>query len=88
MDLTYRLRFEEPGERLRVGLQARSGDDAVFDATLSLRRREVDRRSLGRVLWSTPLGTHRVSAGIYRQAATLVRMRAPFHRHPARSAGS
>ncbi|MGO9964445.1 MAG: DUF1365 family protein [Acidimicrobiales bacterium] len=54
--------------------------------TLSLRRRTLDCHGLARLLWEHPASTHRVSAGIYSQAARLcLRGGAPFHAHPARS---
>jgi uncharacterized protein len=58
----------------------------VFEATLALRRREATRRELGRLLWSYPLMTWRVSTAIQRQAFTLWRKGVPFHPHPSHSA--
>ena len=82
--LDYRLRYAAPGERLTVGLDALVGDRRLFGATLSLRRRAIDRAALGRLLWNYPAMTHRVTAGIYAQAARLWLKGAPFFPHPAR----
>ena len=82
--LDYQLRYTAPGERLIVGLDALLGDQRLFAATLSLRRRAIDRSALGRLLWHYPAMTHRVSAGIYAQAARLRLKGAPFSSHPAR----
>ena len=64
LDLDYRLRYTAPGARLTVGLDVLRGDRRLFAATLSLRRRALDRAALGRLLWSYPAMTHRVTAGI------------------------
>jgi DUF1365 family protein len=82
MDQEYRLRINEPGERLVVHLACREAGAVVFDATLTLRRREVSRAALGRLLWRHPLLTLRVSAGIYWQALRLWAKGAPLHAHP------
>ena len=54
----------------------------VFDASLDLKRREITRRSLGRVLLNYPLMTVKVVAMIYWQAARLTLKGAPFYPHP------
>ncbi len=85
---TTALRYAAPGERLTVGLDALVGDRRLFGATLSLRRRAIDRAALGRLLWNYPAMTHRVTAGIYAQAARLWLKGAPFFPHPARRSGA
>src|SRR6185503_7756273 len=84
MNHEYRFRVNQPGDRLLVSLASLEGETVVFEATLALRRREVSRATLGRLLWRYPLLTLRVSAGIYRQALRLWAKGAPFHSHPAR----
>ena len=84
--LDYQLRYTAPGNRLIVGLDVLEGDQCLFTATLSLRRRALDRAALGRVLWSYPAMTHRITAGIYAHAARLRLKDAPFFTHPARQA--
>ena len=84
MDVDYELRYTAPNERLVVHFDVVRGDQRLLGATLSLHRRALDRRSLGRLLWANPALTHRVSAGIYTQAARLHLRGAPFHGHPAR----
>lgn len=86
MHQEYRLRVTEPGEDLAVRLASAESGKVVFDAALVLRRREISRAALGRLLWRYPMLTHRVSAGIYAQALRLRAKGAPFHRHPARHA--
>jgi len=54
----------------------------LFDASLELKRREVTRRDLGRVLVQYPLMTVKVVAMIYWQAVRLKLKGAPFYPHP------
>jgi hypothetical protein len=88
MDVDYRLRYAAPGRRLAVKLEVVQGERTLFEATLSLRRRPLDRRQLGRMLWDYPAMSQRVSAGIYAQAARLSLKHAPFYRHPRRRAAT
>jgi DUF1365 family protein len=84
MDVDYELRYTAPTERFVVHFDVLRGDERLLGVTLSLHGRALDRRGLGRLLWANPALTHRVSAGIYAQAARLRLRGAPFHRHPAR----
>ncbi len=86
MDVDYVLRYSAPGEHLVVRFDVMRGDEHLLGATLSLRRRTLDRRALQRLLWTYPALTHRVSTGIYAQAARLRLRGAPFHGHPVRPA--
>jgi DUF1365 family protein len=86
MDLDHVLRFTPPGaERLTVEMDDRRGDDLVFSARVGLRRRPLDRASMGRALRAHAVAAHRTSAGIYAQALRLRRRGAPFGSHPHRS---
>lgn len=82
MDVDYELRYSNPGTRLVVHLEVLRGEERLFRAMLSLQRRAIDHRQLGRVLWNYPAMTHRVSSGIYAQAARLGLRGAPFYAHP------
>jgi DUF1365 family protein len=83
-DVDYQLRYTAPGARLVVALEVLQGEQPLFAATLSLRRRPVDRAVLSHLLWSYPALTHRVTVGIYAQAARLGLKGAPFFSHPSR----
>jgi DUF1365 family protein len=84
MDQEYRLRLTTPGDSLVVRLANLQRGEEVFEATLALRRREVDAATLGRLLWRYPLLTLRVSTGIYWQALRLWAKGTPWYRHPLR----
>ena len=84
MQMTYRWRVATPGEQLAVTIENRDADGAlVFDAHLALRRREIGRGTLTRVLARHPAMTLRVLGGIYGQALRLRLKGAPWHAKPA-----
>jgi uncharacterized protein len=82
MDLMYHFRLTAPGRRCGLGITVTRGASVVFRAGLSLRRRPLTRRSVAGLLVRHPLMTHRVSAGIYAQAARLWLRRARYVAHP------
>ena len=57
-------------------------DEKVFDATLSLKRREINQSNLSRVLSKTPSQTLYLVLGIYWEALRLLCKRTPLYRHP------
>jgi uncharacterized protein len=82
MDLDYDWRFLDPGERLGVYMRLNRSGASVFDASLSLRRREIDGSSLAGTLARFPWMTAKVIFGIYFQALQLKLKRVPCHDHP------
>jgi DUF1365 family protein len=82
MELNYRWRFTDPGLRLHVHMENADADGRLFDASLSMARREITPASLRSVLLRYPFMTARVIGGIYWQALRLWWKRAPFHPHP------
>ncbi len=83
MEMTYRWRVETPGERLGVAIENRDADGTlVFDAQLALRRRELSRGALARVIARHPAMTLRVVGGIYGHALRLRLKGAPWHAKP------
>jgi len=85
MDYTYRFRMNAPGETLAVHIDNLRDGTPRFDATLTLRRRPIEARTLASVLVRYPLMTLRVTAAIYAQAAGLWLCGVRFHAHPARA---
>lgn len=90
MDHEYTFTIAPPGESLVVHIENRRTtgphEPPLFDATLTLRRREITAASLVRVLCRYPFMTGQVYAGIYWQAFRLWRKGVPFHAHPAQTA--
>jgi hypothetical protein len=83
MDQTYDLSVTEPGERISVHITSSAADGRrVFDATLSLARRELTRRTLAGMLARYPFQTVAILARIYGHAARLRLRGATYHPHP------
>jgi DUF1365 family protein len=87
MDQTYSFRASEPGERLAVHIESRpNGAEGAsgksFDATLSLRRRPLSRRTLNGMLARYPAMSLQVVAKIYAQSLRLKLKGARYYPHP------
>jgi hypothetical protein len=83
MDQTYDLSVTEPGERISVHIASTASDGRrVFDATLSLARRELTRRTLAGMLARYPFQTVAILARIYGHALRLRLRGATYHPHP------
>jgi DUF1365 family protein len=78
MDQRYTLRAAVPGPTLSVHVENREAGAKVFDATLKLERRPLDRRGLLRHHGATL----RVTALIYAHAVALKLKGVPWHRRP------
>jgi DUF1365 family protein len=78
MDQRYTLRAAEPGRTLSVHIENREDGDRVFDATLNLERRPLDRGGLVRHYGATL----RTVALIYAHAVALRLKGVPWHRRP------
>lgn len=78
----YEWSLLPPGERLVVHMRNRADGRVAFDATLALRRRELDALALARALPRHALQPLAVHARIYLEAGRLALRRAPFHVHP------
>jgi len=85
MDQTYAFRAGEPGERLAVHIESRPAGERgrrSFDATLNLRRRELSRPLLARLLVRYPALSLQVVAKIYAQSLRLKLKGARYFPHP------
>jgi DUF1365 family protein len=82
MDQRYVWRASEPGRTLSVHIESREGAERVFDATLSLERAPLTRRTLARSVARYPAATLRVLALIYGHALALKLKGVPVHPRP------
>lgn len=86
MEYRYRLRLADRDDRVAVDIDVVDPDgNLALHTALRTDRSPADRSTLGRALWSIPLPTHRVSAGIHTQAAKLWRKGVPFVAHPEKT---
>jgi DUF1365 family protein len=94
MNLVYDWRGQQPAEDLVVhmdvyGVKEVDGqqekDGLIFDATLRLKRQEMTRQKMNRVVLFYPWMTLKVCWGIYWQALKLWCKGIPFHRYPSDS---
>jgi DUF1365 family protein len=88
MDLRYRVRYGPPRESLAVRFDVEGDDGTVFVAVLSLQRHPFQREELTKLMTRYPFMSHKVSAGIYSQAARLALRGAPFYAHPRHGAAA
>ena len=82
MELDYSWRLTRPGASLTLNLDVVRGDDVVLQTGIALRRTELTRRSMARLLLTYPPMSWRVLGGIYWQAFRLWRRGTPYHPHP------
>ena len=88
MDIDYDWRFRLPGSRLNVHMIDHYNGDPIFDASLSLHRREITHSALTRALFSYPLMTLKVITAIHWQALRLYHKGALVYTHPGRRGSS
>ena len=81
-DIQYDLRLRQPDHSIRVHMIDYEKGEKLFDASLALEKRELNRRALTRVLFRYPVMTGKVITLIYWQALRLVLKRTPFFAHP------
>lgn len=84
MDHQYDWRFAEPGRKLGVHMENFDTHGKIFDATLSLVRREISGSALARLLFTYPLMTASVAWAIHWNALKIWLKGNPVHTHPAK----
>jgi len=82
----YEWRVSEPAETLSVHIESHRAGALAFDATLSMRRRPLTRRTLAELTARYPAASARVLALIYAHALRLKLKGVPVHPHPGASA--
>jgi uncharacterized protein len=86
MDYRYSWRVSAPAQRLAVHVENQRDGAIAFDATLSMRRRELTRASVARRAARYPFATLRVLVLIYAHALRLKLKGVPVHAHPVAGA--
>ncbi len=82
MEQRYRWSAIEPGERLEVTIRNFEAGEAVFEAAIGLRRREITPGRMRSLLLRYPPMTLATAARIYANAVKLKVKGAPYFRHP------
>ncbi len=82
MDIHYDWRFRLPDDSMRVHMIDYERGEKLFDASLALRRRPINRQALTGVLLRYPVMTGKVISLIYWQALRLFLKRTPVFTHP------
>lgn len=84
MNMHYRWRIKPPAESLCIHIESWR-EQLLFDATLVLKRRELNPSNIKMLLKKWPMMTLNIVRGIYWQAFKLFAKGIPFHSHPGRS---
>jgi uncharacterized protein len=84
LEQTYRWSANEPGELLRFKLANHEGGREVFQAGVDLRRRDISRASMARLLVRYPPATAATLARIYWNAVKLKLKGAPYFSNPSK----
>jgi DUF1365 family protein len=82
IDIHYDWRFRLPDDSIGVHMIDYERGEKLFDASLALQRRRINRQTLTRVLLRYPVMTGKVVTLIYWQALRLLLKRTPFFAHP------
>ncbi len=85
MDLEYHWTLQLPSERLGVHIETFRNGECLFDATLTLQRKEWSLRNRVFALLRYPAISLQVILGIHFEALRLWRKGIPFHPHPSSS---
>ena len=82
IDIHYDWRFRLPDDSIRVHMIDYEKGEKLFDASLALQRRPINRQALTRVLLRYPVMTGKVITLIYWQSLRLLLKRTPVFTHP------
>ena len=82
MDLDYEWQFSEPKEHLKVCMSNIKEGEKTFEASLLMKKKPINSKSLTRALLKYPLITWKIKAAIYYQAFKLWHAKCPFYPHP------
>ena len=86
MNMTYLWTCNNPANVLSLNLETMFDDERHMDATMALKRREINAGSLSGILIKHPWMTAKVASAIYWQALKLGIKKSPIYDHPKVSA--
>ncbi len=84
MDVRYQWEFSDPGDSVHVLMTSFRKDEEIFNAELSMDRREISGPTLSRMLIKYPFLNMKITGAIYWQALCLRMKGASFYTHPAK----
>ncbi len=84
MNLDYAWSFTRPASTLTIHMENLEEGERVFDATMTLRRREISTWNLNAALARYPFVTLKTISAIYWQAFRLRLKGMPFYTHPSK----
>ena len=84
MEIDYDWCFTDPGQRVSVYMANARDGKRIFDASITMSRKEISGQSLASVLLRYPFMTAKIVGAIYWQALQLWLKRCPFYKHPGK----
>ena len=85
MDMNYQWSIQVPGEHLHLGIENIASDKKLFDATISMKKIDLNKRNLANVLTSFPFMTIKIVSAIHFQALKLWFKGIDYVPHPKNS---
>lgn len=83
IDMQYKWRIKEPGEKLNLTLECHK-EDKHFTAAIALKRHELSQQAMRKSLLQFPHMTIKTVFGIYWQALKLFVKKMPIYDHPGK----